>query len=247
MTAPVCLASTPPNRSPRYCAEVPEPSLPLCRPCLDQASRAVPLLVHDFRDLEQMLPKPISAALDEYHVFQRRSGPPVEAPAPLQLHVEALQAEIWWLATTWAEVLCDRHRLADPPSHVRQGHAVQWAVQVLAPRVEVLARIGAVQLVSYPGADLDEATRFRGVEISYRTAAQGVLDLAHAHNRARTLLGLTEPVYVLPGRCQVRGCGAAELRVKDGSDTVWCDRCGAVMSRDDYDRLGNVFLREAAA
>ena len=61
------------------------------------------------------------------------------------------------------------------------------------------------------------------------------------------MLGLTEPVYVLPGRCQSRPCGRAELRVKDGSDTVWCDHCGAVMTRDDYDRLGNLFLREDAA
>jgi len=27
---------------------------------------------------------------------------------------------------------------------------------------------------------------------------------------------------------------------------VWCDRCGAAITRDDYDRLGNVFLRGAA-
>lgn len=244
MTAPerVCLAAQS-DRPPRHCAGDPEPNLPLCRPCLNHAGASVPLLVHDWRDLEQLLPKPISVWSDG----QPRGGG--EAPIPLQLHVEALQAEIWWLASTWAEVLCDRHRLADPPVHVRQGHAVQWAVQVLAPRVDVLARIPAVQLISYPGADLEEATRFRGVEISYRTGAQGLLDLAHAHNRARTMLGLTEPVYVLPGRCQVRGCGAAELRVKDGSDTVWCDRCGASMTRDDYDRYGNVFLRpqEAAA
>ena len=61
------------------------------------------------------------------------------------------------------------------------------------------------------------------------------------------MLGLTEPTYAIPGRCQAKGCGHAELRVKDGSDTVWCDRCNAVMTRDDYDRLGNVFYREAAA
>ncbi len=33
------------------------------------------------------------------------------------------------------------------------------------------------------------------------------------------------------------------LRVKDGSDTAWCDHCGHTITRDNYDRYGNLFLR----
>lgn len=219
----------------------PDHRTPLCRPCLEQAARDVPLLVHDYRDLEQLLPKSLSVWSDG------QPGHSGEAPIPLQLDVEALQAEIWWLATTWAEVLTDRQRLADPPTHVRHGHAVQWAVQVLTPRTEALARIGPVAMVSYPRADPDTAVRYRSVQLSYVTGAQGLLDLAAAHQHARSMLGLTEPVYELPGKCQARGCGRPALRVKDGSDTVWCDRCGMSMTRDDYDRLGNLFLRTEAA
>lgn len=268
MTAPLCLASQPPNHPPRHCAgDELDGALPLCRPCLDHAGTAVPLLAHDWRDLEQLLPKPISVWSDG----QPRGGG--EAPIPLQLSVEALQAEIWWLSTAWAEVLADAHRLAPAPHRRPSPPKLYWAVaadgttsawarpsrvehpsarsrpmrpgpadivravRVLGPRVAALARVGPVDFASYPGvAGL--------VEVA---GAQGLLDLGRAHARARTMLGLTEPVYALPGRCQSRGCGAAELRVRDGSDSVWCDRCGVAMTRDDYDRLGNVFLREAAA
>ena len=248
---------------------------PLCSACLNTGEHDVPLLVHDYRDLEQLLPKPISQWDDG---MPGHSG---EAPIPLQLEVEALQAEIWWLTTAWAEVLADRHRLATPPhrrpsplrryfvvgtevsidyapSRVEHPSAIErrmrpgpadivHAVRILAPRVEVLARIPPVQMVSYPRADPDTAVRFRGVELSYIPGAQGLLDLSRAHQRARTMLGLTEPVYELPGYCRNRGCARPALRVKDGSDTVWCDHCGARMTRDDYDRYGNLFLRPMEA
>lgn len=214
---------------------------PLCQPCLATADRDIPLLTHDYRDLEQLLPKPISQWDDGM------PGHTADAPIPLRLDVEALQAEIWWLATTWAEILTDRHHLHDPPNPVRHGHAVQWAVRILAPRTEALARIPPVQLVSYPRADPDTAVRFRSVQLSYIPGAQGLLDLSRAHQRARHMLGLTEPVYTLPGYCQARSCGRPALRVDNGGDTVWCERCGAAMTRDDYDRLGNLFLRPTEA
>ena len=213
---------------------------PLCDADLTHATAGIALLTCDYRDLEQLLPRPVG---------QRGDGQPSrggEAPIPLRLDVEALQREIWWLTTAWAEVLADRHRLSDPPMRIRDGYAVEWAVRILSPRVEQLARITDVQMASYPRPD-DTTTRFRTVTLTYVPGAQGVLDLSRAHQRARSVLGLTEPVYVLPGYCRSRGCGRPQLRVKGGSDTVWCDYCAAVMTRDDYDRYGNLFLRVEAA
>jgi hypothetical protein len=231
----------------------PEPAgdTPLCDAHLHRSSRAVGLLAYDYRDLEQLLPRPISQWSD------RQLGPrgsAVEAPVPLRLDVEALQRRIWHLSTTWAEILSDRHRLSDAPTNVRAGYAVFWAVGILSPRTDNLARLGPTQMADYPDTDgtvfgsLKPAVlgRYpRTVVLSTITGAQGLLDLAEAHSHARSMLGLTEPVYSLPGHCQNRGCGRAELRVTDGSDTVWCDRCGTQMTRDDYDRYGNLFLREA--
>lgn len=245
--------------------------IPLCRPCLTSAATDIALLAHDWRDLEQLLPKPIGVWSDG------QPGHNAEAPIPIRLDVEALQQEIWWLTTAWEEVLRDvgqlsavPHRRPSPtrcifavdtdgqvggkaqPIRVEHPSAHLWpmrpgpadvvrAVRILAPRVEALARVGEVGMTNYPPCD-------GPTTITEVSGAQGVLDLAHAHQRARTMLGLTEPVYVLPGHCQARGCGRPMLRVKDGSDTVWCDHCGALMTRDDYDRYGNLFLlpKEAA-
>jgi hypothetical protein len=280
---PTCLAA---NRCRGYDHTTNQPAppdrhTPLCRPCLDHTTRDIPLLVHDWRDLEQLLPKSLSVWSDG------QPGHSGEAPIPLHLDVEALQAQIWWLSTAWAEVIADRHHLADPPHRrpsplrryfvagpdvtltgnvtiayresrlehptaqarpMRPGPAdIVHAIRILTPRTENLARIGPVQMVSYPHADPDIAVRYRSVQLSYVSGAQGLLDLTAAHQRARSMLGLTEPTYVLPGKCQARGCGRPALRVKDGSDTVWCDRCGVSMTRDDYDRLGNLFLRPMEA
>lgn len=214
-------------------------STPLCDPDLDHATRSVALLVHDYRDLEQLLPKPLSQLSDG------QPGHSGDAPIPLRLDVEALQRRIWKLSTTWAEILTERQRLSDPPVGCRDGFAVAWAVGILAPRCDSLARLPSVQMVNYPHSD-DDTTRYGPIALTYVSGAAGLLHLSRAHQHARAVLGLTEPVYALPGHCQNRGCGRPELRVKDGSDTVWCDRCGAQMTRDDYDRYGNLFLREAA-
>jgi hypothetical protein len=274
MTAP-CLADT---RCRNYDRHTQQPAqaehTPLCRTCLNTATADINLLAYDWRDLEQLLPKTTNPWGDG------QPGHTAEAPIPLRLDVEALQREIWWLTTAWAEVIADRHRLADPPHRrpspdrrvfaaatdgqvtaayrpvrvehpsgllrpMRPGPAdVVWAVRILAPRVVNLARIPAVQMADYPRPD-DDTTRLGPVTITYVPGAQGVLDLASTHQRARSVLGLTEPVYELPGYCQA--CSRPALRVKNGSDTVWCDHCNAVTTRDDYDQYGNLFLRPAEA
>jgi hypothetical protein len=235
----------------------------LCDACLGHGAMAISRLVMDYRDLENLLPKSISEWSDG------QPGHSGEAPIPLRLNVEALQREIWHLTTAWAEVLADHHRLSDPPSPVRMGHAVVTAVRVIEPRVSVLARVGEVQMNEYPltprkaGKTYDphpveeDTTRYgtrrplvygrypRTVALSYVSGAQGVLDMAYAHERARVLLGLTRDVRHLPGHCRNKGCARAELYQERGSDDVWCGHCGNAITRDDYDAYGNLFQRTA--
>jgi hypothetical protein len=81
--------------------------------------------------------------------------------------------------------------------------------------------------------------------LSYVSGAQGVLDLAASHQHARSMLGLTEPVYAMKGRC--RCCGWSALRVRAGSDTIWCEHCRDTMTRDEYDQRQLVFARRLVA
>lgn len=83
----------------------------LCDGCLDRAEHAIRLLPHDWRDLEQQLPP----ALGVWGEGGRADGR--EAPVPLQLQVEALQAAIWRVSTTWEEVIRDVARLSDVDRH----------------------------------------------------------------------------------------------------------------------------------
>lgn len=221
-------------------AAVASETRPLCDMCLTSAARDIGLLPYDWRDLEQLIPR----SLGQWGDGQPGHGS--EAPIPLNVHVEALQAEIWWLATTWAEVIGDVQHLAAPPARHRNGGAVGAAVAVLVPRVEALARVGPVELADYPYPD-ESTTRYRTLELTYLTGAQGVLDLGYVHQRARGVLGLTRDTRRLPGHCQAAGCGRAELQQENGSETVCCGWCGATQTREQYEAYGNLFLRKDAA
>ena len=225
----------------------------LCDTDLNASTAAVHHLVRDYRDLEQLLAPPLGVWSDG----QPRS---TVAPAPIRLHPEALQRAIWHLTTTWAEILTDHHHLTDPPSPVRQGYAVQWAVGVITPRVDVLVGLGGQLVANYAPADPDEVTVYgtrrpailghypRTVRLAYVTGARGLLDLAELHRRATVALGLTSPVRQLPGHCLAKGCGRAELRqaepTRAGDEPlVFCGHCGNGITRDDYERYANLFLR----
>jgi hypothetical protein len=221
-------------------AAVASETRPLCDMCLTAAARDIGLLPYDWRDLEQLIPR----SLGQWGDGQPGHGS--EAPIPLDVHVEALQSQIWWLTTTWAEVLADAQRLDDPGPRHRTGGAVQAAVATLVPRVEALARIGPVELADYPYPD-DSTTRYRTLELTYLTGAQGVLDLGYVHQRARGVLGLTRDTRRLPGHCQNPECGRGDLQQENGSETVSCGWCGATQTREEYEAYGNLFLRKENA
>lgn len=203
----------------------------LCTGCLASGGRAADQLVRDYRDLEQLLPP----SLGQWSDGQPGAGE--GAPIPLRLGPEALQRAIWWTTTAWAEVLIDRFLLTPMPTQVRPGYAVAWACRILKPRIGLLAELGPVEMWSY--GDTEGASLVMG--------AEGVVDLAHLHRRALGMLGLGVDVRRLPGYCQARGCGKPDLRQDNGSDTVYCGWCGHRITRGDYERYGNVFLRGEAA
>lgn len=213
---------------------------PLCAEDLRAGERAAQLLVLDYRDLEQFLPQFPAQRLDG------QPGHSPEAPIPLRLDIEALQRAIWWVTTTWAEILADREHLSHLSKRVRDGWAVNWACGIIEPRITALAQIPTQELADYPLTTEDDALRHRGLALVDASGAEGVLHLMWLHDRARSLLGLTKRVRKLPGHCQQRKCGRAELTQEEGSDTVRCGHCGHAMTYDDYERYGNVFLQGAA-
>jgi hypothetical protein len=225
---------------------------PLCETELRVAARDVPMLLFDFLDLEQMLPRPLSQALDG-----QPSGKP-GPPTPLALAPEALQAEIVHVLTTWEVEIRAGCNLSDPPTfgpnlpwhttvskrpplaRVRPGAAVQRAVGVLAPRLDVLARMPATA-VQATGTE-DPCEDVYGWE--------AVLHLCRLHARARSMLGRTRRTAQLPGDCS--GCGAFDLRRDEPRDEgdpcpVYCGRCARQWSDDEYQRYVSLMVAPGLA
>lgn len=214
---------------------------PLCATELRVAERDVPLLLFDYLDLEQQLPRSLSQALDGQP--SGKPGPPV----PLALATEALQAEIVHVLTTWEAEIRARCGLSEPPergpnlpwhttvtkrpplARVRAGAAVQRALTVLGPRLPELARIPAT------------AVQATGVEDPPEDMFgwEALLHLSRLHQRARSMLGRTRRTERLPGDCS--GCGAYDLRrdeprFEGDPCDVYCGTCARTWSRDEYDR-----------
>lgn len=209
---------------------------PLCDPCLTLGVRATNHLHRDYNDLGAHLARTTTHATDSTPAG--RDGPPI----PIRLDIDELQRTIWWITTTWAEILADRHQLTGLSKRTRPGWAVTWAVTIIAPRITLLAQTGPQQLPDYPLAGPDDCTRYRGLDLTIRDGATAVADLIALHRRAERALGLTDPVRHLPGYCHNHYCRRPDLRQANGSDDVHCGTCGNVITRDDYDRYGNALL-----
>lgn len=193
----------------------------LCDPCLDRAAADIAALPADYVALDaQLVPGRGGEG-------QRVGGGPVEAEVPINLHIEALQREIFFALTGWERPVRWVERLPDRSTgRVRDGWAVQRAARLLAPRVAILARLGPTSiLVAGPVV---------------RDGVTGLAELRALHRRARVLVGDVRRPALLPGSCS--GCGAMALHRDNGSDTVWCAVCHRRWTYDDYQRYVGLML-----
>lgn len=197
-------------------------SIPLCFWCLEAAERDVRALPLDYRDLEQHIPLALG---------RRSNGMPaarqVDAALPLNEDAFDLQREIWWAATAWEEVVRDAAGLpmvGQWAKRRRDGVAVVEAVRVLAPRLDVLAKVVEAEMWGYPGTS--GTTLIPGW--------RGVLDLAALHRRARGALGLSTPRRELCQGVPCRACGLKALYRQD-EGAVRCDGCARLYDRGDYE------------
>lgn len=185
--------------------------LPLCEACLDAAERDVRALVYDYADLEQRIPRADTG------------GEPIsgtrEPVLPLDLGILGMQRAIWLQVTAGEAIVRDIAGLPSSASEVREGFAVQRAVQILAPRLRLLAN-----------ADSD-----------LTSGAAIILELTRLHAAVRARLGLNRLVHELAGQCP--DCRARGLRRDDGSDTVHCTGCAFRCAWDDYRRCAIDWIR----
>lgn len=207
---------------------------PLCVDCLTVCGQDIGRLVADYVALEQVL-APGSGG-GEFVSGTR------ERPVPLRLGVEALQARMLHVLTTWEAVVRDVCGLSDSVEDgVRDGWAIQAAVKILEPRVRRLAALGATEV--YPTGCEDDPTDMTGME--------ALLAMRDLHRDAHRMLGLTRKVNRLPGECP--RCGLGTLVAPDGTehpalardngkDEVVCQACGHWMEREEYERYAGLVV-----
>jgi hypothetical protein len=194
---------------------------PLCGACLDAAGHDIPRLLYDYIDLEQLQAPTLSQALN-----MQPSGK-AAPPMPLKAAPEALQAEIAHVLTTWEEIVRDHCRLSPMPNVRRGGPNVQRALEILTPRLDILANL--LPTTVYPTGPADQPEDLFGWEAIHQMQA--------LHQRARSMLGRTHRTTHLPGTCST--CGLDQLhrddpRWPEDPCDVYCRECGTTWPHDDY-------------
>lgn len=203
---------------------------PLCLSCLGAAARDVRSLIYDYLDLAQLHEASLSQAITE------KTGGSKDSPMLISGHVEALQAEIVHVTTTWELEVRAVARLSEAPVNVRAGAQVQHAVNTLGPRLPMLSRLPATTV--YRTGCEDTPADVEGWEAVHHLQA--------LHARARATLGRTKRTFWIPGECWA--CAArptpgaegplyrSEPRFADDPMQVDCDRCHATRPYPDYEQ-----------
>lgn len=204
---------------------------PLCEGDLLAGERAVTALVFDYVALEQLLPPALGVWGDGQPSAEG------ELQVPMRLEIEAAQAEIHWVLTTWEQVVRERDKLSDSVTRgVRAGWAVDAAAKILRPRIRLLAAIDPVEVADYPNLDEAEALRFGVVEHAWLPGWRGVLDFDRLRHRAKLQLGLlsAKPERCEGIPCRNRDCEFRALYREQGSDDVLCGHCKERYSPQQY-------------
>lgn len=198
---------------------------PLCHDCLIAAERDTRNLVYDYLDLAQLHEAAMSQAISE------KTAGSKEKQMPVSGHVEALQAEIVHVLTTWEIEVRAACRLSEAPTHARAGAHVQRAVAVLAPRLRILSLLPPT------------AACRTGCEDPFEDVAgwEAVHHLQDLHRRCRSVLGRTRRITQLPGACpgaDGRPCDGelyrGEPRYPEDPCDVYCGACHNTWHYDDY-------------
>jgi len=187
----------------------------LCVVCEYDHARDVRALVYDFVDLTQLIPRGRHLPTDA--ISRPKPGPTL----PLDANILALRDDIRLILTHWELRMRWAQRLFVPPGAVRDGHAVQRAVDIIAPRVDAIAGIRDNE-----GGPADPSP--------YDTGVLALLRMRELHGVARARVGHHARTIALPGQCPDRICRAETLTRLDGSDTVTCRTCGNAWTYPDY-------------
>ena len=212
-----------------YGADVDRPDR-LCTHCETSAFKGIDQLWDDYQALEAAVHEP-RGRIDGEKV--RKTA---DRKIPIPLDVDTLMAAIDDETLRWAV----RITRGDPlPNHARDR--VRACVAILRAHTGTLVDLPpqrvAVWMAHPEGGDYDGLAVFDGVD--------AVLRLSGLHDRARTILGLTERKVerLRDDYCHV--CGLASLSMEIETGIIKCRECRNCWSQDEFARLNNPLMAVA--
>lgn len=197
----------------------------ICLPCTTRTTEAIAALPADYVDLERGLQR------GTVGLAELVAATP-DLPAPLQVNLAALAAELVRVAITWAEPVAERLNI-DWDSrlmggHARPGYALQRAARLLALNMPVLLALRDIEVLVWA-----DNGRYHRVEPC--DGITGALEMLELHHLTRTALGLTRLTHRLPAPCP--RCDRMTLVRDNGGEDVRCQQCRISWPYEDYQRL----------
>lgn len=199
----------------------------LCHPCEEHAFAAIAQLADDYAALQAGTLEPRG----------RVDGPKVKGTAdrkiPIPLDIYTLMSDIDDETLRWTVRITRGDPLpASTPERVRR------CVAILGSNLGTLVDLPLQRVAAFmphpEGGDYDALLELNGVD--------AVLRLAKLHDRARTVLGLTDR-KVEPLRddyCHV--CGLAALTIEIDTGIIRCRECRNCWSQEEFARLNNPLM-----
>jgi hypothetical protein len=158
---------------------------------------------------------------------------------PLDLHIQALQAEIDHELLCWADPVAERLGISWDMESMRNRRPhtrIAVSAHLLAHALPVLLSLREVAKLTWTTTDERPAT----VE---RDGLDGALELLHLHRRARQGAGYRGDVHTMPTPCP--RCERTTLQRRDGAELVTCAYCRQTWSWDDYQEICHGVLTAA--
>src|SRR5881628_3372990 len=198
----------------------------LCRPCEENAFADIRELADDYL---QLIPARTEAAA---HV----SGPKVsgssERPIPIRLGPDSLMAELDVETTRWARRITQGDVALNDDCYT-------VLCSNLGTLVDLPAQLVTVWVPLPDGGDDFDRIVLDGVD--------AVLRLSRLHQRAQSMLGLTEVTAWLAESCHVCGLRTLTTGMRNGVEEtlIQCRNCRNVWHQADFARLNNPLLAVA--
>lgn len=168
-----------------------------------------------------------------------------ELKIPIQVHLEALRAEIDSELQAWAEPVAEALGIewdTASMSRTRMAPRVQRAAHLLTRAVDTFLALPEVEHPAWENGEPVWDHELGCQDTTVRDGIDGGLHFIELHRRAYAALGRSNPVYRLPTPCP--WCDYKSLVRENGGSDVHCEHCHKIIPERHYSWFVSVLVDE---